>query len=412
MDPQNPEKHSEAYAQPPAYYEQAPPLPPLPPLPPRTASTSSTLQPGGGQLSYPAPPQRLLSARSSTEDISSPVHYTRDPHKLVAYLVPFPKPKLHGIPPEAIPARFLIYTPPPPPLKSPKEGEKEAKVHKLQRKWQEEVRSAKTSTAKTASWQGVKSKATKAIDVAMGWTKSSNLEFINRINIEGDKGTDKHSQDVRPEDQETHRTVGLEEMVLIYPNSIKSSPDQLKIEFVQSMMRSKSKAQRDSVIATGLLPVSAAIDIMATLIWPFGGLLEIDAVWAAASIRGAKISRNVTKRLTSTSTTGKHDEDTLKLSFTPSPRLEVLDKYLGAKCHDKDAKTFPSFGAAPTETDCLQAIGWAPSQIGGDAKNWEDEHWETAEVKEDLKTVMTKAAREWEKWCKAYEKNPEKAVKK
>ncbi|KEQ85531.1 hypothetical protein M438DRAFT_271411 [Aureobasidium pullulans EXF-150] len=350
MDPQNSEKHSEAYAQPPAYYEQAPPLPP------RTASTSSTLQPGGGQPSYPAPPQRLLSARSSTEDISSPVHYTRDPHKLVAYLVPFPKPKLHGIPPEAIPARFLIYTPPPPPLKSPKEGEKEAKVHKLQRKWQEEVRSAKTSTAKTA--------------------------------------------------------IGLEEMVLIYPNSIKSSPDQLKIEFVQSMMRSKSKAQRDSVIATGLLPVSAAIDIMATLIWPFGGLLEIDAVWAAASIRGAKISRNVTKRLTSTSTTGKHDEDTLKLSFTPSPRLEVLDKYLGAKCHDKDAKTFPSFGAAPTETDCLQAIGWAPSQTGGDAKNWEDEHWETAEVKEDLKTVMTKAAREWEKWCKAYEKNPEKAVKK
>ncbi|KAI4718563.1 hypothetical protein E4T48_05226 [Aureobasidium sp. EXF-10727] len=380
------------------YHEQAPPLPA------RTIDTSSTLH---AQPSYPAPPRRLSSARSSNEDISSPVHYTRDPHRLVAYLIPFPKPKLHGISPDAIPARFLIYTPPPPPLKAPAEGEKEAKVHKLQRKWQEEVRSAKTSTAKTASWKGVKGKATKAIDTAMGWTKSSNLEFINRINVDGDKGPEPHAQD-----ESTHRTVGLEEMCLIYPNSVKSSPDQLKVEFVESMMRSKSKAQRDSIIATGLLPVSAAIDIMLTLIWPFGGLLEIDAVWAAASIRGAKISRNVTKRLHSTSTSGNHDEDTLRLSFHPSSRLEVLDKYLEARCHEKDAKIFPSFGFAPTETECLQAIGWAPSQTGGETRNWEDEHWETAEVKEDLKTVMTKAAHEWDKWCRVYEKNPEKAVKK
>jgi hypothetical protein len=361
----------------------------------------------------PAPPERTSSARSSsTEDISSPIHYTRDPHKLVAYLIPFPEPTLHGIPPEAIPTRFLIYTPPPPPLKAPREGDKEDKMHKLQRKWQEEVRSAKTSTAKTASWQGVKSKATKGINHAMSWTKSSNLEFINRINVDGDKRPEKHTQDQDADGDATHRTVGLEEMILIYPDSVKSTPDQLKVEFIESMMRSKSKAQRDSIIATGLLPVSAAIDIMATLVWPFGGLLEIDAVWAAASIRGAKISRNITKRLTSTSTGDKHEEDNLKLSFTPSPRLETLNKYLQAKCHDKDAKTFPSFGAAPTETDCLREIGWAPSQTGGDAKNWEDEHWETAEVKEDLKTVMTKAAREWEKWCKTYEKNPEKAVKK
>ena len=34
------------------------------------------------------------------------------------------------------------------------------------------------------------------------------------------------------------------------------------------------------------------------------------------------------------------------------------------------------------------------------------------EVKDDLKTVMTKAAHEWDKWVKLYEKNPEKAAKK
>lgn len=400
MDPQNPEKSMEPTSASSQYYEQAPPLPP------RTTSTSNALL---EQPSYPAPPRRTSSVRSSNEDISSAVHYTRDPHKLVAYLIPFPKPNLHGMPPDAIPTRYLIYTPPPPPLKAPKEGEKEAKVHKLQRKWQEEVRSAKTSTAKTASWQGVKGKATKAIDTAMGWTKSSNLEFINRIDVDGDKGS---KVEGNVEAGETHRTVGLEEMILVYNASLNTSPDQLKVEFVESMMRSKSKAQRDSIIATGLLPVSAAIDIMLTLIWPFGGLLEIDAVWATASIRGAKISRNVTKRLHSTSTSGKHDEDTLRLSFQPSSRLEVLDSYLKARCHEKDAKLFPSFGIAPSETECLQAVGWAPSQTGGETRNWEDDHWETAEVKDDLKNVVTKAANEWTKWCKAYEKNPEKAVKK
>lgn len=34
------------------------------------------------------------------------------------------------------------------------------------------------------------------------------------------------------------------------------------------------------------------------------------------------------------------------------------------------------------------------------------------QVKDDLKSVMTKGAREWNKWCKAYEKEPEKAMKK
>ena len=101
-----------------------------PPLPPRSRSSSNTLQPGG-QMQYQQPPSRKNSYVQEAVDISSPIHYSRDPHKLCAYLIPFPKPKLHGVPAEAIPARFLIYTPPPPPLQAPAEGEKEAKVHKL-----------------------------------------------------------------------------------------------------------------------------------------------------------------------------------------------------------------------------------------------------------------------------------------
>ncbi|GAB7346718.1 hypothetical protein MBLNU459_g1831t1 [Dothideomycetes sp. NU459] len=380
-----------------------------PPLPPRTTAeldqVGQYLQPDP----YPAPPHRLGSVSSTVSDVSSPIHYTRDPHKLVAYLVPFPAPQLDGIPADALPPRFLIYTPPPPPLSAPKEGEKETKVHKVQRKWQEEVRSAKNSDAKTASWKGIRSKATRGIDMAMSLTKNSNIEFLNRI---GNGASDKHAEDGHGEGEETHRTVGLEEMCLLYPPSMNRTPDQLRQDFIDSMLRSKTKAQRDAIIATGLLPVSACIDILATLVWPFGGLLEIDGVWAAASIRGAKTSRSVTKRLTSSSKTGKHDEDTLRLTFASSPRLEILDRYLAAKCHDKNPKLFPSFAAIPTETDVLEAIGWSPSQTGGETKNWEDEQWETSEVKDDLKNVMKKGANEWNSWVKAYEKDPEKAMKK
>ena len=321
--------------------------------------------------------------------------------------------------PGAIPDRFLIYTPPPPPLTAPKEGEKEDKFHKVQRKWQEEVRAAKTSDAKTASWKGVKSKATKGISYVMSKTTSSNLDFVNRIPGQKVDTKDAHADDGHNEADTTHKTVGLEEMVLIYPSSFGASPDQVKTEFVNSMMRTKSKAQKDAVLATGLLPVSAAIDIMATVIWPFGGLLEVDGVWAYSSIRGAKTARSVTKRLSSStqsaSTPQTEEEEMqgekLRMTFTQSPRLEVLYRYLLARCKDHDHKHFPSTDVAPTETDVLSAIGWAPSQTGNADKNWEDEEWETQEVKDDLKSTLGKAAKEWDKWCQAFAKDPEKALK-
>ena len=328
--------------------------------------------------------------------------------------MPFPAPKIPNVPPESIPQRFLIYTPPPPPfVDKPAENEKEGRVHKVQRKWQDEIREAKTGNAKTMSWKGVKGKAIKGIDWGMGKTKSSNLEFLNRI----DQGSqeqeqDPHSNDGHQEGEQTKATVKLEEMLLVYPSSMSGSPEQLREEFINTMLRSKSKAQRDAVIATGLLPVSAAIDILITFIWPFGGLLEIDSVWAYASIRGAKTSRSVTKRLTSTSQSGKHDDDMLHLNFTPSPRLAILEKFLASLCHDRDANLFPSVGASPSESEVLEAIGWFPSSKGGVERNWEDEQWEISEVKDDLRSVMRKGAGEWNKWCKLFAKEPEKALKK
>lgn len=394
----------------------------FPPLPIDSAAQSSRQEyppPATAQsLSYQHQlPPRGHTPEPTSNDPNSPLHYTRDPHRLTVYLIPFPKPHIKGTPPEGIPDRFLIYTPPPPPLPKPAEGEKEAKLQKVQRKWQEEVRAAKTSTAKTASWKGVKSKATRGISKAVNLTTSSNLDFLNRVPDGSDRR--RSEDDGVHEEDTTHKTVGLQEMVLIYPSSYNATPEQVKTEFINSMMRSKSKAQRDAIIATGLLPVSAAIDILATVIWPFGGLLEVDGVWAYSSIRGAKTARSVTKRLTSSTKHGvTHHEteeqemqgDKLHMNFRRDPRMEVLHRYLCTMCTKRDAKVFPSVGTATTESEVLEAIGWAPSQTGGE-KNWEDEQWETSEVKEDLKNVMGKGAREWEKWVKAFEKSPEKALK-
>lgn len=353
-------------------------------------------------------------ARLSLEqhDISSPIHFARDPHKLIGYLVPFPKPHIPSISPDQIPQRFLIYTPPPPPfMAAPKEGEKESKVHKVQRKWLEEVRTAKTSNVKTMSWKGLKGKATKGISWGMSQTKSSSLEFLNRIGENEDAANDKDHEDGHPEGEQTKGTVKLEEMLLVYPANMLGTNETIRKEFVETMLRSKSKAERDAVIATGLLPVSFALDMLMVLVWPFGGLLEIDAVWLYSSVRGAKTSRSVTKRLSSTSTSGDHDKDKLHLNFTPSPRLDILERYLAAKCHEKDPKLFPQYAVAPAESEVLEAIGWFPSSKGGEERNWEDEQWEIMEVKDDLKSTMGKGAKEWVKWCKLFQEKPEKAAK-
>ncbi|KAK7536518.1 hypothetical protein IWX49DRAFT_580655 [Phyllosticta citricarpa] len=441
-----------------------------PPFPPRPADYRP-----------PLPPRRSYQ-KVEDDDPSNPIHYTRDPHKLIAYLIPFPKPKLNNVPVESIPDRFLIYTPPPPPLTKPAEGEKEGRVHKVQRKWQEEVRNAKMSTAKAASWQGIRSKATKGIDWAIKQTTSSNLDFVNRMtgsatseNANAPKAIEGHPEDAstpatatadstaadKEEDGGPSKAVPLTHLTLVYPSSLPYTPAELRREFISSMLRSTSKAQRDSILATGLLPVSVVVDTLIMFVWPFGGLFEADTVWAYSSIRGAKIARSTTKRLQATSeadgvddgaaavdadghfqvspadakdkdkdkdkdkgkgkekdkpkTKKKNDdqEPTLSLEFRPSSRLSTLQRYLAHRCHERCPAFFPyPSGACPTETEVLEAIAWAPSQAGGATRNWEDERWEVAEVKEDFRGIMSKGAREWEKWCRLFEEDPTKVGKK
>ena len=151
---------------------------------------------------------------------------------------------------------------------------------------------------------------------------------------------------------------------------------------------------------------------------------EIDAVWFYASFRGAKTSRSITKRLdipdTEISYTSVSKKDVkkrkneLRLDFHPSQRVDILQRYLAAKCHEHDGKLFPEYVPPPSETHILEAIGWTHSDDIGDGRplDWEDKQWELKQMKDDLDKTFAKAAKEWAKWCKRWEKNPEKAIKK
>lgn len=110
----------------PSYPMDEEPGPPLPQRPSR-AGVPDVLPPppagpppqhGGPQKAFAntpnasgfAPPPQRYRPSFGDDDPSNPIHYTRDPHKLIAYLVPFPTPHLSNAPSSSVPPRFLIYT--------------------------------------------------------------------------------------------------------------------------------------------------------------------------------------------------------------------------------------------------------------------------------------------------------------
>ena len=182
--------------------------------------------------------------------------------------MPFPIRTLADAPADAVPPRFLVYTPPPPPLHKPDANAKEGMLHEVQRKWEKEVRDAKTSEAKTTSWAGVRGRLTRGVSKGMSYTTSSNLNFLGRVNpthqLERSRTPSPdpaHFREDADESTTTKKTVPVSEIVLIYPPTYQSSSEAMRQKFVDAMIRTKSKAYRDSVIATGLLPVSSAFII-------------------------------------------------------------------------------------------------------------------------------------------------------
>ncbi|KKY39860.1 putative secreted [Diaporthe ampelina] len=426
------------------------------------------------------PPRRRLT----TSDIPvTSVGYTRDPQRLIAYLIPLPPPSSKGQTLN-VPQRYVIYTPPAPHLLKPSAaaaaaatgsaGTKEGKRHKAKRLVQQEVKKAKTYDGKTLSLRGLHYKAVRGCDRAVAAIKSSDITFLNRV----------------PRKRVT-------ELVLIHPASVLAdhTPGEVHAEVGAQLARTQRRAARDSIISTLLFPPSLVIDTLAAVVWPFGGLAEIDGVWMYASISGYLTARNVTRRMErepvvdgeahgepvqgGQSRAGRGlspvseediysagieasrpdagvpgrrdsrrdsrqvhfeevlDEDeeeddlkraagndgtkdgkkkTLKVRMVPDDAMDTMASYFQEICHQRNPKAFGSSGIPPTKTEVLASIGWCPDKRGrapgvehpGD---WDDENWQTRQVKEDMDKVLTKAAKSWDKWCKSYAKYPERAMK-
>lgn len=377
------------------------------------------------------PPRRRLT----TGDIPvTNLGYTRDPERLIAYLIPLPPPSSKGQTLD-VPQRYMIYTPPAPHLLKPPGGGKEGKRHKGKRLVQQEVRKAKTYDGKTLSLRGLHYKAVRGCDRAVAAIKSPDITFLNRV-------PRKH----------------VAELVLIHPASVLAdhSPREVRDEVGAQLARTQKRAARDSIISTLLFPPSLVIDTLAAVVWPFGGLAEIDGVWMYASISGYLTARSVTRRMerepvvdengtaiqgsgqsrsdrglspvseediytagieTSRPNTGEpngrdnrrdsrqvhfeeilddEDEDdlkrsaadggnkntkkkTLKVRMVPDEAMDTMASYFQEICHKRNPKAFGSVGVPPTKTDVLASVGWWPDRRGRapgveNSGDWEDEN--------------------------------------
>ncbi|PBP19740.1 hypothetical protein BUE80_DR009389 [Diplocarpon rosae] len=383
-------------------------LPP-PPLPARPSSQPPDAAPVHDPKAPPELPARKKAVPSEQRSAVPPaVHeakkergslkYTRDPQTLMAYLIPLPKPT-YSANEEILPERFLVYTPPQPHLLKPAEGVKEPKKNWCKRKLQGEVQKAEKYDGKTLSWRGLHSKTTKAVVWALHRIKATDIVFLGRI-----------------------RNKDVDEIVLVYPSWATQTIPEVHSEFIARVDRAKKRASKEAAISTILLPITLVIDTIAVVIWPFGGLFEVDAVWAYASIKGWNTSRVITKRLgLRESRFGKYGgtERDLRLRFHEDAQVDVLRRSLADACHKRNPQMFPSAGVPPTDTEIRNAIGWTPLVRGstGGARvegemGWDDEEWQKAAFGADFRATMERGAISWGHWCKKFEKKPEKMLKK
>ncbi|KAF2257231.1 hypothetical protein BU26DRAFT_39054 [Trematosphaeria pertusa] len=471
------------------------------PLASRTSETATTFssakaREAGFEIQQPPSPRRTESSSSLPSITVLPstdaLKHTLEPGKATAYLIPFPKPRLKGVKVEDIPERFLVYTPPLPPLLKPAPGEKESHWHKTQRLWQEDVRKATISNASVATWKGIKAKSTSLIHKGVNLTRSTNVEFLDRVSGGAVTST---TEDIPPQDAEDTNpnataapepstaespregplspgppsrtsssiSIGkdakpkpLEELTLIFPPSLHLTPEQIRTEFVDNLMRARDKSRKDAFVASALLPFAAAVD--ACVIVTFGGLTQISGVWAYTSTRGAMTSNKLTRKITRGEQQAAEEADTeirgctcgyhhqefgcpeavpkhkqkgkkksINLQMQQNSHLEILRRYLDLACLKREFNMFPQIEEAAgdvNEESVLEAIGWRPTRRHGRDLEVEfkdrvekltpeqDEQYQQKEARDDVKRYLRKGAAEWVAWCKAFQKDPEAALKK
>ena len=354
-------------------------------------------------------------------------------------------------------SRFLTYTPPPPPIGAQQPGEPEDIVHKTKRKWGEEVRKAEMSDEKVAGFcERIRSRSTRNVKRVMRGLPTAQMDNASRLAFE--------------DMPKTKKTVGVQEIVLFYPDHMDETESQMREQFLETMIRTTDQAEKDEWLAIGLLPAAFAIDTLLTPIWPFGGLVEIDLYWAYESHMAGKNAHSIVKRIHSAMPAAEHVTETitrnswipppweivesawnalpawrrssekppesdkehdaqsteqkeprLKLRFQKSDSIRPLQDYLGWKCYELDDDDYFDDDAlrerpVPSDDTLVNVMGWQPSAEGDETANWEsveeNERWQRKEVKADVQMVLQKAAKQWIKWLRAFEGHPDKAIEK
>lgn len=366
------------------------------------------------------PPRRRLT----TGDIPiNSIGYARNPERLVAYLIPLPAPVRQGQKMD-VPQRYMLYTPPAPHLLKPEDPNvKERKRHRVKRFAQEQIKKAKTYEGRTVSLKGLHSKTLRAVDWATGKIKGSDITFFSRV----------PRKDVK-------------ELILIHPANVLTyqSPEKIRGEFSDQLSRTKRKARKHSMISVALFVPSLVIDTLAAVFWPFGGLAEIDGVWAYASISAYLTTRSVSKRLSNEPASavdpeeqrrlqrelhgdesprsggddaddgilrpegeqrprtgnrtvrfqeewdeedeGMHQEKEkgrktgVKILLVPDEAMETMERYFQEILHRRNPMAFPSSGVPPTKTDVLSSIGWWPDRRGRFPGSQQEGDWDDENV--------------------------------
>lgn len=327
-----------------------------------------------------APPKQVSFAEApQMTGALSDLQYSRGATRVMAYMIPMPQPLKNGVL-QDIPQRYMLYMPPAPDLLKPTEkGSKERKREKAVRRWQQEVRKAKTFNGKVVSLGGIQSVSIRGAVWVLSIIKPSDVTFLSRVPRKSVKS-----------------------LVLVHPDRPHTqSPDDMFNSVKGELSRTKSRTKRDFWIGTALLPFTFTIDLIIPV---FGGLSEVNMVWMAVNASAWMTANKVVDKLrpaqgnsptyggnegamtlrrshTVDGSTGagqeregndgrrvdfkdgsKEDKDkTIQMVFQPSPAMELMRRYVAEACHKRNPDVFPSPGGyVPGEAEVLASMGWTP----------------------------------------------------
>lgn len=331
------------------------------------------------QVSFAAAPQEAQMSGALPD-----IQYSRNETRVMAYMIPLPQPLRNGVV-QDVPQRYMLYMPPAPDLLKPTDKNiKERKRDKAVRRWQQEVRKAKTYNGRVVSLGGMQSVSIRGAVWVLSIIKPSDVTFLSRV---------------------PRRSV--KSLILIHPEGPPAqSTDDMFHSVKGELSRTKSRAKRDFWIGTALLPITFTIDLIIPV---FGGLSEVNMVWMAVnasawmtvnkvvnklrpaqgvypayqehdgammlrrshkvygSTPGASQARDGNDDHQQTDEKGgakkkeEEEDKTIQMVFQPSPAMDLMRRYVEQACHKRNPDAFPSPGGYVLgEAEVLASMGWSP----------------------------------------------------